>query len=57
MTNSPKIMTGRTMPREPWHDNLERMSPEEGKKVRRELGGARIRFIPKKDIPKNNDGS
>ena len=34
--------------REDWYDDMRRMSPEEGEKVRRELGRTRVRMIPKK---------
>jgi len=50
MTDNPK--KPRTMEREPWYDRVPRMSPEDERKMRRELGGTRIRFIPKVEKPK-----
>jgi hypothetical protein len=52
MTDTQKKKTGRTMPREKfWDMGVPMLPPEEARKVRRELGGTRIRFIPKRPIP------
>jgi len=58
MSDTPKKKTGRTMPREKfWDMGVKRMSPEKAVRVRRELGGTRIRLIPTKDLPKPQGGS
>jgi hypothetical protein len=52
MTDTSKKPTGRTKPREKfWDMGVTRMSPDQERKIRRELGGTRIRFIPKRPKP------
>jgi len=53
MTDNPK--KPRTMEREPWYDRVPRMSPEKELRTRRELGGTRIRFIPKRPTPPEDE--